>query len=933
MSKTSQETKKQTKASMKIEGMHCASCVATIEKSLLNEDGVFKATVSLLDEKAVVEYDPKKVDREKLEKAVESAGYKPKRPTMTLTLTPKPEIEQWASISDSVESVDGVLSTRSFPESGRIIVEYDDDRVTIKSIKRVVVEEGFDAVSSKEGLGDRETLAREEEIRYYGSLLVFSLFFTIPVALTGFGILTPFIQPFIAPDVFMFLLATPVQFVAGYPFYKSGLRGLRHGKTNMDTLIMLGTSAAYFFSVAATFIFPDFLPFYSTSAWLIAFIVLGRFLEAIAKGRTSKSIRGLMDMQANIAVVVRNDEEITIPIEDVEVGDTILVRPGEKIPVDGKVIKGESKVDESMITGESIPVDKTPGDDVVGATINKNGVLRIEATQVGQDTVLSQIVKLVEEAQSEKPPIQRKADAIAEVFVPFVHVIGLATFFGWLFIGAAEWTLALSFTIAVLVAACPCALGLATPTAIMVGLGKGAQSGILIKTGAGLETIPKMDTIVFDKTGTLTVGRPTVTDFVPASGVETDEALSLIAGVEKNSEHPLAEAIVRYAQKEGIAIPSSNEFTYEQGSGVIAVVNGHEIRIGKDEYLTSTGINISELEQHSTVLQEQAKTTVYAARDGKPLALLGIADAIKPSSIQAVSSLTKMGLKVWMITGDKERTAKAVADKVGIENIMSEVLPAEKADKVKQLQNEGRVVGMVGDGVNDAPALAQADVGIALGSGTDVSVETGEIVLVRDDLMDVVSGIRLGKKTMEKIKQGFFWALIYNMALLPIAAGLLYPFFGLVLRPEFAGLAMALSSVSVVSNALLLNRFDPTEEDEKSAKTEEEIQKTIAIDPVCKMEVDTETADLYTDYKGKRYYFCAEYCKDEFEKSPQEYIDHEAMAIDDDRKKIAIDPICKMEVDVENAELYTDHNDKRYYFCNPHCKAVFDKDPERFSDH
>ncbi len=930
MSKTSQEKKQQTKTSMKIEGMHCASCVATIEKSLLNEDGVLKATVSLLDEKAVVEYDPEKVDREKLEKAVESAGYKSKRPTMTLTLAPKPGVDEWDIIIANIESIDGIFSTKPFPDSGRVIVEYDDDKVTARIVKRVIEERGFEVASSTEALGDRETLARETEIRYYGTLLVFSLIFTIPVALTGFGLLTPLIQPFIAPDVFMFLLATPVQFVAGYPFYKSGLRGLIHGKTNMDTLIMLGTSAAYFFSVAATFIFPDFMPFYSTSAWLIAFIIMGRFLEAVAKGRTSRSIRSLMDLQANIAVVERDGEEITLPIEDVEVGDIVLVRPGEKIPVDGRVVQGESKVDESMITGESIPVDKTPDDDVVGATINKNGVLRIEATQVGQDTVLSQIVKLVEEAQSEKPPIQRRADAIAEVFVPFVHVVALATFLGWLFIGAAEWTVALSFTIAVLVAACPCALGLATPTAIMVGLGKGAQSGILIKTGAGLEIIPKIDTIIFDKTGTLTVGRPTVTDFILISGNDKELVLSEIAAVEKNSEHPLAEAIVRYAQKEEVEIPHSADFKYEQGKGVRAVIGGNEVRVGKDEYIRTRGADISELEQHSARLQQQGKTTVYASRNNEPLGIIGIADAVKPSSKSAVNSLKKMGLDVWMITGDKERTAKAVAEKIGIENVMSEVLPADKADKVKELQDQGKIIAMTGDGVNDAPALAQADVGIALGSGTDVSVETGEIVLVRDDLMDVVSAIKLGQKTMVKIKQGFFWAFVYNMALLPIAAGFFYPFFGLVLRPEFAGLAMALSSVSVVSNALLLNRFDPREDMEEMGVLEDAAKHSIAIDPICKMEVDTTTAELYTDYKGNRYYFCAPYCKEKFEENPEEHIEREVTGTDENEQGVAIDPICKMDVDIATAELCTDYEGKRYYFCNAHCKATFEKNPEKY---
>jgi len=518
------------------------------------------------------------------------------------------------------------------------------------------------------------------------------------------------------------------------------------------------------------------------------------------------------------------------------------------------------------------------------------------------------------------------------VFVPLVLLLSAATFLGWFFLGAVDWTRALSFTIAVLVAACPCALGLATPTAIMVGLGKGAQSGILIKTGAGLETIPKIDTIIFDKTGTLTVGRPTVTDFILVSGNEKQHAIAHLAAVEKNSEHPLAEAIVRYTQEKGIEIPDSNDFDYEQGSGVKGIVGGNQILIGKDEYLRSNGVDLSELEGHSTALQEQGKTTVYAARNNRPLAIIGIADAIKPSSKKAVEALEKMGLDVWMITGDKERTARAVAEKIGIKNVMSEVLPADKAGKVKELQNEGKIVGMTGDGVNDAPALAQADVGIALGSGTDVSVETGEIVLVRDDLMDVVSGIKLGQKTMVKIKQGFFWALIYNMALLPIAAGLLYPAFGLALRPEFAGLAMAMSSVSVVSNALLLNRLNPEEDVQAGFVVEEKPGSTIAIDPICKMEVDTTTAELYTDYKGNRYYFCAPYCKEKFEENPEEYIEQEVPGTEEEEKEVAIDPICKMDVDTETAELYTDYKGKRYYFCNPYCKATFEKEPEKYRD-
>jgi Cu+-exporting ATPase len=494
-----------------------------------------------------------------------------------------------------------------------------------------------------------------------------------------------------------------------------------------------------------------------------------------------------------------------------------------------------------------------------------------------------------------------------------------------------EWTLALNFTIAVLVAACPCALGLATPTAIMVGIGKGAQHGILIKTGDGLETIPGIDTIVFDKTGTLTIGRPTVTDILTTGTISEEHALRLIASVEKNSEHPLAEAVVYYADEKGIDYPSSEDFNYTTGKGVSARVDGKTILVGSEQFMLDNGVSFSNIDEHSLMLQEQGKTVIYSAIDGNQLAVLAIADELKPSSAQAVKTLKGMGIEVWMITGDREITAQAIANTVGIENTLAQVLPDEKAEQIKKLQAQGRTVAMSGDGVNDAIALAQADVGIALGSGTDVSVESGDIVLVKDDLMDVVTGIQLGQKTMTKIKQGFFWALIYNIILLPVAAGLFFPSTGLYLQPQFAGLAMALSSVSVVTNALTLNRFKPQEfEVEKTGiPPAAYLEGDVAIDPICKMKVDIATAELYSDFEGKRYYFCAQYCKDTFDANPHEYRDaetHEEEGVPD----VAIDPICKMDVITETAKLFSDFDGKRYYFCAPYCKETFDADPEQY---
>lgn len=875
MSKTDQIAPQKSQASIRIEGMHCASCVNKIEKALLKQNGVTNATVNLLEEKAVVEYESEKVDRADLEKAIESTGYKPIRAKMTITLSPEPEQNQWNLIQGSLSQIDGIIETTPFLDRGRLLVEYDESLVTFKTVRRALKEINFE-VGQHEITGvDREASAREREIRYYSRLLAFSLVLSIPVLILTLApqVLEPLLPVGVGPEVMNFILTTPIQFIAGYPFYKSSFRAARHGTANMDTLIMLGTSAAYFYSVAATFVLEGYIAFYDTAALLITFILLGRTLEALAKGRTSRAIRKLMDLQAKVAVVIRNGEEITVLIEDVEVDDILLVKPGEKIPVDGEVIDGKSSVDESMVTGESIPVRKSVGDTVIGSTINKNGVLKISATKVGQDTVLSQIVRMVEEAQTQKPPIQRRADAIAEVFVPIVIVMAAVTFFAWFAFIGEEWVRSLSFMISVLVAACPCALGLATPTSLMVGIGKGAEQGILIKTGAGLETIPKVDTIVFDKTGTLTIGKPTVTDIVSAGTADEETSMRFIAAVEKNSEHPLAEAIVHYAEKKDIEIPEATAFISVTGQGVSALVEDSTILVGNDVFMKENNIDIADFEEYILLLQEQGKTTVFASKDGAPLALIAIADTLKDSSAAAVSKLRDMGLDVVMITGDKERTARAIARSVGIQDVLAEVMPGDKADEVKKLQDEGHVVAMTGDGVNDAPALAQSNVGIALGSGTDVSVETGDIVLVKDDLMDVVRGIDLGAKTMSKIKQNFFWALVYNLALLPIAAGVLYPFTGIILRPEFAALAMALSSVSVVTNSLLLGRYSygqdmHTESDIEIPSTAE---TGVAIDLICKMEVEVDSAEFISVHDGKKYYFCSANCKKIFHENPVEY--------------------------------------------------------------
>ncbi|MBA7665541.1 Copper-exporting P-type ATPase [subsurface metagenome] len=576
----------------------------------------------------------------------------------------------------------------------------------------------------------------------------------------------------------------------------------------MNVLVALGTSAAYFYSLAATF-FIGGKVYYETAALLITFILLGRMLESIAKGRTSEAIKKLMGLQAKVARVMRGGSETEIPVEEVSVGDIVVIRPGERIPVDGIVKEGFSSVDESMITGESIPIEKKTGDGVIGATLNKSGMLRFEATKVGKDTTLFQIIRLVEEAQGSKAPIQRLADKISGYFVPTVVGIALIAFLIWYFIVGSPFLFALMAAIAVLIIACPCALGLATPTAIIVGTGKGAENGILIRGGESLERAHKLDTIVFDKTGTLTKGEPSLTNIFPAEGWTEKEVLKLAAIAESGSEHPLGEAIVKGARDRGVQVDDADYFSAIPGHGVEAKYKGKRILLGTRMLMRDNDIDIQGIEEELRALESGGKTAVILAQDKDAIGILAVADTLKEYSKAAVQILQKMGLEAIMLTGDNERTAKAIAEQLGINRVLAEVLPQDKRAEIKKLQEEGKMVTMVGDGINDAPALVQADIGIAIGTGTDVAMEAADITLIKGDLRDVVTAIQLSKRTMSKIKQNLFWAFFYNSAGIPIAAGALYPLLGILLRPEIAAFAMAMSSVSVVSNSLLLKRFTP----------------------------------------------------------------------------------------------------------------------------
>ncbi|MBU2497164.1 MAG: heavy metal translocating P-type ATPase [Nanoarchaeota archaeon] len=732
------------KITIPILGMHCASCAQKIESTLKKLNGIIKANVNFATERATVEFDETINNKNEINNVIEQLGYR--------------------------------VIKESYHEAEKIV--------------------------------DKEKQQREKEIRTLKSLFILALLLSIPIFLIAMPFEWLNIEiPY--KNIILLLLTTPVQFVVGYRFYRGAFLALKSKTANMDTLIAIGTSAAYFYSLFVVF-FPNILGnnvYFETSAIIITFIILGKWLEAVTKGRASEAIKKLIGLQPKNAIVIRGNKEIQIPIKDVVVGDIIVVKPGQKIPVDGIVIDGISSVDESMITGESIPVEKKEGDIVIGATINKHGSFKFKATKVGKDTVLNQIIKLVEEAQGSKAPIQRLADKVSSYFVPTVIIIAVLSFIFWYFILGQSFVFALSIFIAVLIIACPCALGLATPTAIMVGTGKGAENGILIKGAEALENAHKLTTIVFDKTGTLTEGKPIVTDILAVDKLNKKEILKYAAISEKKSEHPLADAIINKAKEEKMKIPDAEFFKAIPGHGIITKYKKNKIIFGNRNLMKKYKIKIKTLEEKISNLESEGKTVMILAVNKKVIGLVAVADTLKESSKEAIKKLHKMGKEVIMITGDNKRTANAIARQVGINYVLAEVLPEDKEKEIRKLQKKGKVVAMVGDGINDAPALARANIGIAIGAGTDVALETGQIILVKNDLRDVVTAIGLSNYTINKIKQNLFWAFFYNSIGIPIAAGLLYPFTGFLLNPIIAGMAMAFSSVTVVSNSLLMKRY------------------------------------------------------------------------------------------------------------------------------
>ncbi|MEG4519019.1 heavy metal translocating P-type ATPase [Microcoleus sp. AT9b-C5] len=745
-------------ATMKLRGMSCASCASNIEEAIRSVPGVETCNVNFGAEQASVTYNPSQTDVAAIQDAVDAAGYSA-LPMQDDVLAPEDDAERRARQSENQDL------TRKLWVSG--------------IISAVIV---------------------------IGSL----------PAMTGLAI--PLIPMWLHHPWLQLVLTTPVLFWAGRSFYINAWKALKRHTATMDTLVAIGTGAAYLYSLFPTFspqwfisqgLKPDV--YFEAASVIIALLLLGRLLENRAKGQTSEAIRSLMGLQAKTARVIRNGREVDIPIAEVVLEDVILVRPGEKIPVDGEIIDGSSTIDEAMVTGESVPVKKQPGDEVIGATINKTGSFKFRATRVGKDTFLAQIVKLVQQAQGSKAPIQRLADRVTGLFVPVVIAIAIATFVIWYNI-MGNVTMALITTVGVLIIACPCALGLATPTSIMVGTGKGAENGILIKGADSLELAHKLQTVVLDKTGTITQGKPTVTDFITVNGTANGNELKLLrlaASVERNSEHPLAEAVVQYAQSQGVELTDSREFEAHAGSGVQGYVSNQWVKIGTHRWMNELGIDTSSLQQPWDRLEYLGKTVIWIAVNGKVEGIMGIADAVKPSSVVAIRTLQKMGLEVVMLTGDNRRTAEVIAREVGIKRVIAEVRPDQKVAQIENLQAEGKIVAMVGDGINDAPALAQADVGMAIGTGTDVAIAASDITLISGDLQGIVTAIQLSRATIQNIKQNLFFAFVYNVAGIPIAAGILFPIFGWLLNPIIAGAAMAFSSVSVVTNALRLRNFRP----------------------------------------------------------------------------------------------------------------------------
>lgn len=814
---------------IKISGMTCASCAKAVERAVKKLDSSVEANVNMATEKLSISYDKDKVKGEDIEKAIEKAGFgvvkEVENKEVIIPIGGMTCASCVKAVERAVKKIDGVKNIQVNLATEKASISYESGKVKLYEIKGAIEKAGFKVLEmeSKQSI-DEDKLRKEKEMNTLLVKFIISAIFAVPLFYIAMGTMIPApIGPLPVPAIInpntnplnfalvQLFLTIPI-IIAGNKFFSKGVKSMIAKAPTMDSLITIGSSAALIYSLYSLYLVANgdamavHHMYFESAGVIITLVLLGKYFESRAKGKTGEAIKKLMGLSPKTAIIIKNDKEIEIPIEEVEVGDIIVVKPGSKIPVDGIVIEGHTSVDESMLTGESMPVEKNVGSSVVGASINKNGTIRFKAEKVGSDTVISQIIKLVEDAQGSKAPIAKLADIIAGYFVPVVVLIAIVAGLAW-FIAGKGTVFSLTVFIAVLVIACPCALGLATPTAIMVGTGKGAENGILIKGGEALETTHKINTIVFDKTGTITEGKPVVTDIITSGKITEEELLKVAASAEKSSEHPLGEAIVRDCEEKNLEFYKLDKFMAIPGHGIEVVINGSDILLGNKKLMNSKNIDLLDLEETSDRLASEGKTPMYIGINNKIAGIIAVADVVKENSAKAIKKLHDMGIEVAMITGDNKKTAAAIANQVGIDRVLAEVLPQDKSSEVKKLQEEGKFVAMVGDGINDAPALAQADIGIAIGSGTDVAMESADIVLMRSDLLDVPTAIRLSKSTMTNIKENLFWAFGYNVIGIPVAAGVLYLFGGPLLNPVIAALAMAFSSTSVLLNALRLKRF------------------------------------------------------------------------------------------------------------------------------
>lgn len=812
----------------RVEGMTCASCVARVEKALARVPGATGAAVNLATEKASVDLDPGQAGPAEAMAAVRKMGYTPVAQTLDIGIGGMTCASCVARVERVLRKLPGVLDVGVNLATEKATISYLPEMTGADRLEEVIRKAGYEPrrmAAGKDSVdaGDREQAARDAEIATLKRSVIFAAIFTVPLVAVAMGRHLPGLNgamlsllPETAWGWIELVLASPVMLYAGRRFYRAGWAEISHLSPGMNSLVMMGSNAAYLYSLLAL-LAPGLFPagtagyYFEAAGVIVTLILVGRYLEAMAKGRTSAAIRKLVTLQPRTARVRRGGAEQEIAIDAVVSGDVVLVRPGERIPVDGEVIEGASFVDESMITGEPVPAEKKAGDEVVGGTVNGTGGFAFTATRVGANTTLSRIIQMVEEAQSGKPPIQRTADRIAAVFVPVVIAIAAVTFGVWLAFGPPP-SLSFAFVaaVSVLLIACPCAMGLATPTAIMVGTGKGAEMGVLIRHGAALETLARIGTVVLDKTGTLTLGRPTMTDFRRIGDEDgEDDLLALMAAAESGSEHPIAQAIVEAARRRGLSVPKAESFNAEPGYGIEAKVDGRTVQVGADRYMRKLGLDLGPAAEVALALAAEAKTPLFAAVDGRLVAVAAVADPVKDGSLEAIAALHDLGLDVAMLTGDNRRTAEAVAAAVGIDRVVAEVLPDQKAAEIKRLQGEGRRVAFVGDGINDAPALAQADAGIAIGTGTDIAIEAGDVILMAGDLRGIVNAVMLARRTLTTIRGNFLWAYAYNVALIPLAAGAFYPALGLLLNPMLAAAAMSLSSLFVLGNSLRLRQIRP----------------------------------------------------------------------------------------------------------------------------